>query len=290
MEQLTLHLMDTEIYVGVKYKENVEWIPVVKDWFTHVANEWSRFKTNNLLATINALPIGKSLRIPPPLFECLLVGHYYYEHTDGLFSPYLKKQMEQLGYHITFKMIEKVPKEIDSISSIQFAPCLHFKADYTIEKIADTEIDLGGFAKGYAVEYASKLLQNLGEMEYGIVDGGGDMVIWSNTDKVWKIGISDPYMPAENLEVLLLKNAAIATSSTLKRSWANGEKNHLINGQTGRIATSEVLQTTVIAPTLIEAEVTAKMCFFQSSSTWFNERFPTCKRYIVTTQTRGWQL
>jgi len=288
MEQLHLSVMDTDVYIGVQYEQEVEWKQLITSWFSYVEQQWSRFQPYNLLSQLNALPVGQSMRLPAALYDCLWIANDYFQKTEGYFSPYLKKQLEHHGYHTSFQQIEKMPSStLFSMPTIQ--ETLLFQPNETVIKQTTEQIDLGGIAKGYAVEYAAKLLQSLGQTQHGIVDAGGDMVVWANDEKVWHIGISHPLQPEKNVDILRVKNAAIATSSRVKRSWANDRKNHLINGQTGQVADSEVMQATVVARSLLEAEVVAKMCFFVSSEEWFEQCFPFSKRYIITKDNSGWQ-
>ena len=288
MEQLHLSVMDTEVYIGVQYEQKVEWKPILTSWFLYVEQQWSRFEPHNLLDQLNRLPVGQSMRLPSALYDCLWMANDYFRKTEGYFSPYLKKQLEHHGYHTSFQQIEKKRSSTPfSLPIIQEA--LLFHPNHIVTKQTSEQIDLGGIAKGYAVEYAAKLLQSLGQTQHGIVDAGGDMVVWANDDKVWHIGISHPLQPEKNVEILPVKNVAIATSSRMKRSWAKGRKNHLINGQTGTVADSAVMQATVVARSLLEAEVVAKMCFFVSSVEWFEQRFPFSKRYTMTKDKSSWQ-
>lgn len=288
MEELHLFVMDTDVYIGVTYNQAVEWKSIITSWFLYVEQQWSRFQPDNVLGQLNKLPVGQSMKLPSALYDCLWIANDYFRKTEGYFSPYLKKQLEHHGYHASFQQIEKTRSStLFSLPIMQ--ETLLFQPHDTVIKQTSEQIDLGGIAKGYAVEYATKLLQSLGQTQHGIVDAGGDMVVWANDEKVWHIGISHPLQPDKNVDMLSVKNVAIATSSRVKRSWANGRKNHLINGQTGKVADSTVMQATVVARSLVEAEVVAKMCFFVSSAGWFEQRFPFSKRYIITKDSSGWQ-
>ena len=276
METLTLHLMDTEIYIGVQFEEPVSWRPLMTTWFHYVANEWSRFREDNELHALNTLPIGECLQLASPLYECLQLAHHSYEQTNGLFSPYLKRQIEAHGYKRTFAQLDETSERVPNICP---AP-LQFCGQNTIKKVNDATVDIGGIAKGYAAFYAAKWLQSLSTTSFGIVDVGGDMEMWSHTDKVWSIGIAHPHDEAQTIATLTLQNGGIATSSTVKRSWANGKKHHLLNGQTGQMMTNDKLQITAVAKHAYIAEVAAKTSFFTEKA---REHFRHVPRYIVTT-------
>jgi len=281
METLTLHLMDTEIYVGVEFEQPTLWQPAVKQWFHYVALQWSRFNVCNELHRINTLAIDETIQVTKPLYDCLQLAQQYHTYTNGLFSPYLKNQMEAHGYDRTFSDIAFTTKNIPSIE----APALMFIDDHRIKKVSNASVDLGGIAKGFAASYSVQLIQSLGKTAYGIVDVGGDIEVWSHTEKVWQLGISNPDNSNTTLAVIPLKNGAVASSNKVKRSWADGQKNHLLNGQTGNPYLGDILQITAVAKRAYLAEVAAKTSFFTDTPKAY---FPQIHRYIVTPNAHFW--
>lgn len=281
METLTLALMDTEVYVAVVYEQPTNWQPIIQHWFEYVAKEWSRFQPNNELSVINDLSIGETLVIQPPLYDCLQLAHTYYEKTNGVFSPYMKQQLVAQGYDETFYNLSGASHTLPKIDKSALA----FLGKQTIQKVSHAQIDLGGIAKGFAAHYAAELLQSLGKTKHGLVDVGGDMQMWSHDDKVWTIGIANPFDAKQTLATIPLQNGAVATSSRVKRSWANGLKNHLLNGQTGACYAGDLLQVTAVANTAYLAEVAAKTSFFTADTKHY---FPQIYRYIVQPNEHGW--
>ncbi|RPJ95875.1 FAD:protein FMN transferase [Rummeliibacillus sp. TYF005] len=284
MESLTLHMMNTEFYIEVPSSSD-SWKEHVTNWLSYVANEWSRFIPNNELDQINQLPIGKTLKINPLLYDCLKKAHEYYKKTEGLFSPYLKRQIESQGYvqSFPFKVGKQIKQNYEFENPIDKNP-IDFLDNHEILKIANQPIDLGGFAKGYAVEHIKKWLQDQG-FPYGIVDGGGDMTLWSNGEKEWTIGIADPFN-GESIGRIKIQNGAIATSSRVYRSWIyqNEKKHHILNGQTGKVAKTNVLQATVVTDSLYQCEVSTKLCFLmdeQQLNQWFEQSRWRVARFIV---------
>ena len=71
-------------------------------------------------------------------------------------------------------------------------------------------LDLGGIAKGYAVDAAVRALQRAG-MQRGIVNAGSDLRVFG--DLVEVVHIRDPVVPVRNLPLVELRDGAIATSS-----------------------------------------------------------------------------
>lgn len=286
MHTLTVHFMNTDFHIELSNSNRSDWKAVVKAWLSYADREWSRFRDDNELATFNTIPVGEAVQVSAPLYDVLLQANKYYLLTDGLFSPFLKKQMEQNGYSVSFPFPDSTlpSKAIEEFSLV--GEPLQFFEDHVIVKNTSEKVDLGGFAKGYVVESAARWLKRIGGARYGMVDGGGDMTMWSDGMKEWKIGIAHPYHAGSEIASLTLKNGAIATSNRLYRSWVNGDekRHHLLNGKTGKPADTDVVQATAVTRQLLDGEVAAKMCFLlpdQERNSWFKQHIPDCYHYIL---------
>lgn len=296
LDTLSLNLMNTNFYVAIPEGIQKNWKERVEKWLRYVATEWSRFQDNNELSKLNQLKVGETLQLSSALYDCLERANHYYTISNGLFSPYLKLQLEQHGYNRSFPFIEAKGTDREKASPLNNTsqPIL-FLYDNLVLKTGEQQVDLGGFAKGYAVEKIAEWLQQEVTSEYGIVDGGGDMKMWSSGKKDWTIGIVNPYNEKQELTYVKMKTGAIATSNRVYRSWNQGgqTKHHLLNGQTGEIAKSDVVQATVVANSLCEAEVGTKICFLldeKEQQKWFENNQIQSARFIVKENEKGYWI
>jgi thiamine biosynthesis lipoprotein len=78
-------------------------------------------------------------------------------------------------------------------------------------------IDLGGIAKGFAVDRAIEALRRAGS-ERGLVNAGGDMAAFGA--QPWRVAIADPVTSSPRIEIALA-NEALATSAMLDGGWAH---------------------------------------------------------------------
>jgi FAD:protein FMN transferase len=286
MHTFTGHFMNTDFYIEISNSNASDWKAEIEAWLTYTDREWSRFPDDNELAKINNLPKGEAVKVPAPLYDVLRQANDYYQLTDGLFSPYLKQQMEQNGYSASFPFSDSSsPAKSINKFLLSREPIL-FLAERVIIKNTSEKIDLGGFAKGYVIESAANWLKQIGGARYGLVDGGGDMTMWSDGIKKWKIGIAHPFHADREIASLTLENGAVATSNRVYRSWGSGneKKHHLLNGKTGEPVTTDVLQATAVTRHLLDGEVAAKMCFLlpeQERNNWFKQHIPDCYQYIL---------
>ncbi len=285
MEPYTAKLMNTEFYIEVSDQTDPDWKAHIGEWLSYVDSQWSRFQKNNELDQINQAPKGTEFVLSPPLYDVLWMADHYRIQTQDRFSPYLKKALEQQGYDRSFPFSSSQSKQLDAFQ-LEEQPFL-FKEGFTVVKQTDRQIDLGGIGKGYAVHGAAKWLQEHGA-DYGLVDGGGDMTVWSNGAKQWRIGVTDAWDDRKEIGVFTFENASIATSNRVYRSWTDGkeQKHHLLDGRTGQVLQADIVQATVVAATCVEAEVAAKMCFLlkgQEREAWFMTQMPDVHYLLVKT-------
>ncbi|MEQ6353522.1 FAD:protein FMN transferase [Lysinibacillus sp. M3] len=287
--------MNTEFYIAMPKVAHFVWKEKAENWLQYVAKEWSRFQSNNELSQLNSLEIGKTLRVSSFLYDCLVQANSYYQLSNGLFSPYLKRQLEHHGYHHSFPFDSAKSKAFQNKLLMAEQP-FEFLGDEQILRVAQQEIDLGGFAKGYAIEKLANWLEQEVSPDFGLIDGGGDMKMWSSGEKTWTIGVADVLNIDKEISSIKMKTGAIATSNRVYRSWMQGtmKKHHVLNGQTGEIANTEVLQASVVTSSLCDAEVGAKLCFLMDEcelQQWFENNCQQSARFIVKDgQAANWKM
>jgi thiamine biosynthesis lipoprotein len=123
-------------------------------------------------------------------------------------------------------------------------------------------IDLGGFAKGHAVDNAAVILHRHGIRHANVSAGGDSRVIGDRRGRPWTIGIRDPRRPGEMVAVLPLEDVSISTSGDYERYFdADGVRfHHLIDPSTGR-SPSSVHSVTVLAEDGLTTEALSKTVF-----------------------------
>jgi thiamine biosynthesis lipoprotein len=96
-------------------------------------------------------------------------------------------------------------------------------------------IDLGGIAKGYAVDRAFKLLRSLGYKNL-IVNAGGDLRVGGKkNDQPWSIGIQNPRLSEKIMARVSISDSAIATSGDYEKFFIYQGKryHHIFNPKDG---------------------------------------------------------
>jgi thiamine biosynthesis lipoprotein len=110
-------------------------------------------------------------------------------------------------------------------------------------------IDLGGIAKGYAVDRCIAQLRAL-DIHSALVTAGGDSrVVGDRWGRPWTIGIRDPRARDGVVALIPLRNVAISTSGDYERYFVeNGTRyHHIIDPTTGESA-NDLRSATIIGP------------------------------------------
>ncbi len=124
-------------------------------------------------------------------------------------------------------------------------------------------IDLGGIAKGYAIDRGSAVLKKMGITNF-ILNAGGDIYVsgTKGENTLWKVGIKHPRHSNDFIAEFDLKDYAVATSGDYERfKIINGKRyHHILDPGTGYPGTLSE-SSTILAPTAEEADATATYVF-----------------------------
>lgn len=126
-------------------------------------------------------------------------------------------------------------------------------------------IDLGGIAKGYAVDEAARVLRANG-VTSGFVNMGGDVyAIGSKPDGTpWNVGIQNPEIGAGGIIAKIgLMDESIVTSGDYERYFVeNGEHyHHIIDPKTGAPTRNELVSVTILSKNAIDGDVLSTAIF-----------------------------
>lgn len=225
---------------------------------------FSRFLPDSELSALNRSAgewVGASLEMMD-LLDNAVETHLA---TQGLFDPAVLPELRAIGYTRSLggasRPLGSDPAEIhERRGSASFAK---IELDWVKRRVripSDMQIDLGGIAKGWIAEQTTRLMTSFSPAS--AVSIGGDIFLLGapHGKGAWEVGLEDPRDPTQDLILLLVEDGAVATSSTVKRTWTQGteERHHLIDPRSGEPAWSPWLSVTVFAPRAVLAEAFAK--------------------------------
>ena len=214
----------------------------------------SRFLPDSELSALNR---DGSLYCGPDLVRVTLLALEARAATGGRFDPTMHDALVAAGYDRSFAEIDR---ESDAVV-VSGGRCGGRVAvdpqSGLIELEHGVHLDLGGIAKGDAVDRTCDLLGAVGPC---LVNAGGDLAVRGRpASGSWPIGLET----SSDALTLALTDGALATSGRDRRRWkrAGVELHHLIDPSTGLPSTSDLVHVTAIGSTAVEAEIRAKSLF-----------------------------
>ena len=229
---------------------------MVAGLFTDWEARLSRFRADSDLSRLNAAA-GRPTWVREPLLGVLRRALRAARATGGVFDPTLARELAALGYATTFTGLRGQVAERPAPARTSTWRDVRIGPGGLVALPVDLAIDLGGIAKGMAVDTALAALQADG-VPFALVSAGGDLAVLGPMPggRPWPVAVET----AGGEVVLSLSTGALATSSTERRRWqtARGPMHHLIDPRTRRPAGSDLVRVTVHAPTCEAAEVAAK--------------------------------
>ncbi len=219
------------------------------DRLHHMLHAWQPSELSQLNA---ALARGETFTATPELAAMLADARRLSLAGDGLFEPALGALVALWGFHADeFQPQRPDPAQLQAL--VRARPRI---ADLEIDgtRISSrnraVQLDLGGYAKGYALDRARALLLAAGVRDALINIGGNVMALGSKAGQPWQIGIQHPRR-AEPMAMLQLKDGeAVGTSGDYQRYFElDGRRySHLIDPRSGRPAEGTQAVTVLVGP------------------------------------------
>jgi thiamine biosynthesis lipoprotein len=247
--------MGTDVDLHLDVASGDESLRAAEDEIRRLEALLSRFLPSSELSRLNR---AGELAAGPDLLAVVHAAVEARVMTAGRFDPSVHEAVAAAGYDRSFELVSAGTPAASSSGR----PCGgEVILDHDSGRIAlepGVRLDLGGIAKGYAIDRALEILADAGP---ALVDAGGDIGLCG---RPWPVGV---VTPGKTL-TLELTCGAVATSGRDRRRWrtADGERHHLIDPATGLPAESDILRVTVVAATAVEAEVLAKALFLAGSA------------------------
>lgn len=129
---------------------------------------------------------------------------------------------------------------------------------YLEKDIPDLFVDLSTVGEGYAADHLARLMAEEGISRY-LVSVGGALVSrgMNASDKPWRVAIQKPTDRQNAVQAIVdINGHGISTSGSYRNYYElDGKRiSHVIDPQTGRPITHNLVSVTVIAPTALEAD------------------------------------
>ncbi len=245
------------IYSGEK---DAELEKALKEDAFQVENELSYYRKDSFVSLINTKGYVEQVKVPEHVCRLIDKSLEFGKDTDGVFDITYKSEgvlWKKDAQNIPSDEQIKAKKELVG-TDLVVTDCKKGTVKTLKEGVL---IDLGGIAKGYAIDRAGEILKKKGYKDF-IVNYGGDMLVCgSKGKKKWSVGIRDPEKNGKLLKTLKFgsKNChGIATSGDYERFIEiNGRKySHIFDPRNGR-PVKGASSVTVVADDALTADAVA---------------------------------
>ncbi len=215
---------------------------------------------------VNAAAGKSPIRVSPDTFSVVAKAISYSSLTGGRFDPTIQPIVSLWRIGFPDARVPE-PQEIQSALRLVGYQGVQLEKDGSTIYLTKPGmgIDLGGIAKGYAADEAVKILKENGIKSALVSLGGNIYVIGSRPDGApWRIGVQDP-VDARNsyLGIVQITDATLVTSGAYERYLeANGKRyHHIIDPLTGYPAESDLISTTIVTKSSIDADALSTSLF-----------------------------
>ncbi|GAC1306633.1 MAG: FAD:protein FMN transferase [Steroidobacteraceae bacterium] len=237
-------------------------IDAVLDEMRRLDAAMSTYQPTSEVSLVNAKAASGPMPITVELFDLLTTATEYSVITDGAFDI----TYASVGYLYDFRKHLR-PDDQHIAAALPAVNYRHVVLDprqHTVRfSRQGVRIDLGGIAKGYAVDCSIDVLKRLGFTRAYVSAGGDSRIIGDRFGKPWVIGIRDPTKAEGHLVTRIpLVDAAISTSGDYERYFEeNGVRyHHIIDPRTGHSA-SKVRSATIVGPYATRTDGLSKTAF-----------------------------
>ena len=233
--------MGTIFTVAVYGRDRTFLSEVVEQVFEEVDRldeQMSNYKPDSELSVINREAASHPVIVEPGLFHLLEVCVQRSEQTGGAFDITVGPLMKSWGF---FRGRGRLPTPAELSEVLKRVGYRHIKLDAERRTIqfdeSGVEIDLGGIAKGYAVDRAVDILRSNGIASALVSSGTSSIYALGSPPGAqgWKITLRDPYDAHKAADVIHLQNYSLSTSGSYERFFEIDGKNycHIMNPHTG---------------------------------------------------------
>jgi thiamine biosynthesis lipoprotein len=223
----------------------------------------SNYRDDSELTAINHLAALRDVAVTEPMFSVLKAALDVSRRSNGAFDVTVGPLVRLWGFH------DKKPHVPDAAELAAVRPLIDYR-QVVLDAATRTvrfarhgiELDLGGIAKGFAVELAAGVLRH--EALAGFIDAGGNQYLLGTPPGKtrWSIGVKDPDDPRRLLGAIETQETSVSTSADYANFLVeNGRRyGHILDPHT--LAPSDrALSVTIVGRDATVADALSKAVF-----------------------------
>lgn len=243
--------VDVAVYGEDKAQADSATAAVLRE-FDRLHRAYHAWEPSELTALNAAIARGEPHEVSDELAAMLRDAQQMAAMGDELFDPALGALIALWGFHTdTFVPVRPDPARLQALLDARPRMSdLVIEGNRVSSRNPAVQLDLGGYAKGYALDRANAILREQGVLNALVNIGGNVMALGKKGDQPWRIGIQHPRNPAPLATMPLYDGEAVGTSGDYQRYFElDGERYaHLLDPRTGQPAHGTQSLTVLITP------------------------------------------
>jgi len=241
-----------------------EYVSAASATFMELTDALSVFDPGSEISALNRAAGRAPVPVSPRTLDVLGRALEYAALTKGCFDPTVAPLVQLWGVHGNQSLPSPpAPEAIGAALARTGYRHLVLSGQNAHLDMAGRSVDLGGIAKGYAVDVCFDQLSRMGAASF-MVDLGGNIRCRGGPDTgAWRIGVRHPFCHDRILGVIRLTGGrAVATSGNYERFVTIGGQRyaHIIDPRTG-IPVTGMAGVTVVASSAVEADALSTALF-----------------------------
>ena len=201
------------------------------------------------VSRMNREAFQRKVTVDPWTWRVLRAAQKLAHESDGIFDITVARKLVQWDY---------LPRRYGKVSEGNWRDIV-LEKNCTVRFRQRVIVDLGGIAKGFAVDRAVKALKRAG-VPYGVVNAGGDLRVFGLKSEL--VHLRHPAEPMRPAGAISLRERALATSGIYFAQKRRGKArvSSLLDGRTSR-SSRELVSVSVAARVCMLADAFTKIVF-----------------------------
>jgi thiamine biosynthesis lipoprotein len=249
--QVTEPIMGTRIHAELWHEDPIRaqaLLEQVLDEMRRIEAEYSPYIEESELSRVNREAGRDWVETTPEMIDLLLKSARVSMMTDGAFDITYASIGRYYDYRKGRRPDDDAIREALEAINYEF---VEIDASSRRVRFAHPQvyIDLGGIAKGYAVDRCIELLAAAGITQASVAAGGDSRIIGDRNGEPWTVGIQDPRHEDSVAVLLPLVDTAVSTSGDYERFFEEDgvRYHHILDPRTGDSA-RDSWSVTILGP------------------------------------------
>ncbi|MDD5116867.1 MAG: FAD:protein FMN transferase [Candidatus Omnitrophica bacterium] len=237
---------------------------------------------------ISRLNRSGRLKVSPDTFYVIKRSKEFWQITGGSFDITVGPLIDLWGFNNRQYTVPEEKRISSALKLVGADKIILREKDHMVEfKLPGMKIDLGGIAKGYALDQAVKKLKE-NNINSCLINAGGQVyALGKRSGRPWKTGIKKARAGRFSRK-LEMTNQSVSTSGDYEQFFSRDGKrySHILDPRTGYPASSGLVSVTVVAPSGTEADALSTSAFIlgKEGVDRLIKQFPKARFYIQENQ------